>query len=61
MGHETWREVVFGLSWRQHHGSGLTCDVSTAMDLEVSDALWLLDRITEQRKRESDAIRKGSK
>lgn len=56
-----WREIVFTLSWHQHQGSGLACDVATALEMEIGDALWFVERINERRKDEAEALRKASK
>lgn len=58
---DVWRETIFALGWQQHQGSGLICDVGTAMDLEVGDALWLVERIGKQRKADNEAMRKASR
>ena len=53
---ELWRERLFRLCWTQHGGSGLRCDVGTALALPVGDRDWLLERQTEERRAEAKAI-----
>lgn len=56
---ERWRADVFALCWRQHGGSGLAIDWSSAMELLVEDQRALLDAIGERRAAEAKAIKDG--
>lgn len=50
---EGWREGLFQLCWRQHGGSGLGATLDEALELSTADRDWLLERIGQQRERES--------
>jgi len=52
---------VFQLCWRQHGGSGLGATLDEALELEVGDRDWLLERIGDQRSREAKEIEKAAK
>jgi len=58
---EAWGEGMFQLCWTQHGGSGLGCSVTEALDLQVGDRDWLLERVAAQREQEAQALRKASK
>ena len=56
-----WREALFQLCWTQHGGSGLHCSITEALDLDISERDWMLERIEEQRKKEAAELRKAAR
>ena len=58
---EHWREALFQLCWTQHGGSGLHCSITEALDLDISERDWMLERIEEQRKKEAAELRKAAR
>ena len=58
---ETWREGVFQLCWHQHGGSGLGATLDEALNLDVADRDWLLERIGDQRTREARELDKAAR
>ncbi len=58
---ETWREGVFQLCWRQHGGSGLGATLDEALNMNVADRDWLLERIGDQRTREARELDKAAR
>lgn len=53
--------MVFQLCYIQHGGSGLGWEPSAVLDLPLGRATWYLDRLWQERKAESDAMKKASK
>jgi hypothetical protein len=51
---------MFMLTWRQHGGSGLGISWSDALELELNDRDWLVERILKQRRREANEIKKAA-
>ena len=55
------REAIFQLCWVQHGGCGLGWTRSEALDLDVAELDWWLDRVGEQRGKEARAIDRAVK
>ncbi|WP_428262163.1 hypothetical protein [Haliangium sp.] len=55
------REAVFSLCWTQHGGSGLGWSRAEALELDVAELGWWLERVAEQREAEARAIEKASR
>jgi hypothetical protein len=55
------REVIFQLCWTQHGGSGLGWTRSEALELDLNELTWWLERISDQRVQEARAIEKASR
>jgi hypothetical protein len=51
---------MFVLTWRQHGGSGLGLTWHDALDLDLTDRTWLVERIQKQRRREAQEIKKAA-
>ena len=52
---------MFQLCWTQHGGSGLGLTLGEALELQVADRGWLLERIGTQRSREAREIEKAAR
>jgi hypothetical protein len=48
--------MAFALLWRPHGGSGMSLSLTEILGLEPQFRDWLLERSTEQRRREANAI-----
>jgi hypothetical protein len=53
--------VIFQLCWTQHGGSGLGWTRSEALELDLGELSWWLERISDQRAQEARAIEKASR
>jgi hypothetical protein len=51
---------MFMLTWCQHGGSGLGLTWSDALDLDLNDRNWLIERVLKQRRREAQEIKKAA-
>jgi hypothetical protein len=51
---------MFVLAWQQHGGSGLGLTWRDALDLDLSDRNWLIERVLKQRRREAQEIKKAA-
>lgn len=51
---------MFVLTWCQHGGSGLVIGWRDALDLDLNDRNWLVERIHKQRRREAQEIKKAA-
>lgn len=51
------RELEFCLLWFQHGGSGLNVSKADVEEMDLEEAEWWTDRIADERKRESAAIK----
>src|SRR5262249_47750550 len=58
---DDWRESLFRIGWQQHGGSGLRVSRGEALEMDVSERDWLLERIDSEREREAKAIEQASK
>ncbi len=52
---------MFSLCWTQHGGSGLGWSRAEALELDVAELGWWLERVAEQREAEARAIEKASR
>ena len=55
------REAIFQLCWTQHGGSGLGWSRAEALELDVAELEWFLERIDEQRGREAHALERAAR
>lgn len=55
------REAIFQLSWIQHGGSGLGWTRTEALELDLAELAWWLERIDEQRTREARALERAAR
>jgi hypothetical protein len=55
------REAIFQLCWTQHGGSGLGWTRTEALELDLGELAWWLERIADQRAQEARAIEKASR
>jgi hypothetical protein len=51
---------MFLLTWRQHGGSGLGITWGDALELELAERDWLVERMQKQRRREAQEIKKAA-
>ena len=58
---EAWREAMFGLCWFQHGGSGLGISLGAALELDVGDRDWLVERVSTQRSREARELERAAR
>lgn len=58
---EDLREIKFQLAYIQHGGSGLNFAPSEIDELDFGEAQGWLERLEQERERESEAIRKASR
>ena len=61
MTEEEVREAIFQLCWVQHGGSGLGWSRSEALELDMADLNWWLERVGDQRGKEARAIERAVK
>lgn len=59
-GESQWWDIRFALMWTQHGGSGLGLSYDQVNDLDVVEIAWLASRLLEQRRRESDALKRAN-
>lgn len=55
------KELVFSLSYIEHGGSGLGWSCNEVLSLELGEALWYLERLNNERKKEAAAVRRATK
>lgn len=55
------REAMFQLCWVQHGGSGLGWTRAEALELDLAELDWWLERVGEQRSKEARAIERATK
>ena len=55
------REAIFQLCWVQHGGSGLAWSRSEALELDLCELNWWLERVGDQRGKEARAIERAVK
>jgi hypothetical protein len=53
---EDWRSALFFLLYQQYGGSGLHASYADLMEMELTEVLWLLERLHDMREKESDAV-----
>ncbi len=53
---DDWRELVDGLCYVRHGGSGYGMTYGDAMDMHIADAHWFTQRLNENREDEARAI-----
>ena len=55
---EVW-EAMFALCWTQHGGSGLGWTRSEVLDMTIAEFRWFIERVSSQRAKEANALRKA--
>jgi hypothetical protein len=54
-------EAIFQLCWTQHGGSGLGWTRTEALELDLAELSWWLERIDDQRTREARALERAAR
>lgn len=58
-GNSIWPSLRFELMWIEHGGSGLNMRLADIEDLDIGDALELIQLMRQQKKKEADAIKRA--
>jgi hypothetical protein len=56
---ENVRDVYFLLTYKQHGGSGMNWRPPDVDNLDLGEVQWYVDRLTDQRKKESEALKRA--